>query len=109
MSSQFNKVNVEKILARATELAEQMQHEYVVNEHIVAALLERDEIKEMITSIGGDLSSFTKKLDSVLKDHREIPKKANPANRTRASIMISTWFQKLADRKSTRLNSSHRL
>lgn len=98
MSSQFNKVNVEKILARATELAEQMQHEYVVNEHIVAALLERDEIKEMITSIGGDLSSFTKKLDSVLKDHREIPKKANPANRTRASIMISTWFQKLAER-----------
>lgn len=63
MSSSF-----ENPVKRAYAIASEKKHELVTLEHLLAALVELDEIKEVIGEVGGDLQKLTKDLHAYLDD-----------------------------------------
>ena len=63
MSSSF-----ESPVKRAYAIASERKHELVTLEHLLAALIELEEIKDIITEVGGDLEKLTKDLHAYLDD-----------------------------------------
>lgn len=63
--------NVETILLSATTEAERRQHEYVVVEHLLYAIVEHPEGMELIEGCGGDIRSLRRSLERFLETKLE--------------------------------------
>jgi ATP-dependent Clp protease ATP-binding subunit ClpA len=53
-----DKDKINEMIGRAFALASDNKHEYVTLEHVLFALLEDDGGKELITTLGGDVSAL---------------------------------------------------
>jgi len=61
---------MEDTIRRAYAIAIGLQHEYVTLEHVLAALLEVDDIQDVITKAGADLTELTRITTEYLNDKK---------------------------------------
>ena len=63
-----NQNEFQSIFDRSYDIAVKYRHEYVVVETLLQALLEVEQIKKMISQLGGDIDSINSELDSFFKN-----------------------------------------
>ena len=80
---------IEHVIENAVKIAKEKQHEYVLAEHLLLALLQHEPFATVIQKFGGDLENLCDEVDSYLnslkhittKDTNVQPKKTNGLER----------------------------
>jgi ATP-dependent Clp protease ATP-binding subunit ClpA len=65
---------IETIIAKATEYAKKMHHEYVTVEHLLLALISYQNFKTMLTEFGAQYEELVAEVKLYLEDRKEIVK-----------------------------------
>ncbi|MDC0980297.1 ATP-dependent Clp protease ATP-binding subunit ClpA [Bdellovibrionales bacterium] len=100
--------NLEKSLNRAVTLARESEHEFVSLEHVLLALLEADETKEILSGCGADLISLNSALTSHLE--KNVPKISGVIieNQELWRPELTVAFHRLLQRAAIQVQSSGR-
>ena len=95
-----NNIEIEQIVSLAVKIAKDRNHEYVLTEHLLLALIQHQPFKKTLISFGTDVTMLEAELDNYLKsltslvvntpDHQ--PKKTNALERCFNRAMTQVLF-----------------
>lgn len=84
---------VDIILKRAVDYANQHQHQYILSEHLLWSLLHETEVAEVIAHVGGDVEKLKEAIINFLSNSTEL-KSSGPFVRSRESATLRRIFQR---------------
>jgi ATP-dependent Clp protease ATP-binding subunit ClpA len=72
MSEQENNARINDVIAKAFQEALNREHEYVTLEHILAVMLYEEDIRDILTDVGTDVSELNEQLNDYLRNQEDI-------------------------------------